>query len=242
MAEVTYDGFTYDLDTPKVSIDGIEHTAAKFTEYEAKIWHVQFSRLFALGDDPVARIMKAYQGHLFAGARVAKAALNDAVFAGVEGPASQMLFGELMAWHLHRTTDAGAETPSKNWIMSLTVDEDYWLGWGANNLNIADVDKDACPVVIAIADLTANRAVRSVKFKIGDVDYKPIGLERLQIAPSGYRIPIVPVKTLIFTPREKYQARTYSDAAIISGKLMLIGLTYGLGSYLTNLYKSTVTL
>jgi len=242
MAELVLNDFTYDLDTSKVSIDGVDLTAAKFTEMEAKIWDTQFMRLFALGNDPVSTIMRAYRGHLFAAARIAKAALNEAVFAGVEGPASQMLFGELMAWHIHRTTDAGAETPSKNWIMSLTVDEDYWVGWGANNLNICNVDKDACVVAIGVADLTTNRAVRSIKFKIGDVDHKPIGVERRQLAPSGYRIPVIPIKTLIFTPRVTYQARTYSDAAITGGKLALVGLTYGLGSYMTNLYKATVSL
>lgn len=238
---IEIDGFTYDLDTSKIELDGIEYTASKFSEIEARIWHIQFSRFFAMGDDPVANLMKAYRGHLFAAARVAKNALNNPVFAGVEGGTTQMLVQELQAWHIMRTT-ATTETPAKNWLYTLTVDEDYWIGYGADNLLAANIDKDACPVIIGIADLTANRAVRAVKIKVGDADYKPIGLERLQLAPAQDRVPVMAIKTLILTPRQIVQARTYSDAAITNGKLVLIGLTYGLGSYLTNLYKTTVTL
>jgi len=241
MATIEINGFTYDLDTPKVELDGVEYAAAKFSEREAKIWQIVFDRLFALGDDPVASILKAYRGHLFAAARVAKMALNEPVFGGVEGGTTMMLMQELQAWHILRTADS-TETPAKNWLMSLTVDEDYWIGWDVNNLKAANIDKDACPVLVGLADLTTNRAVRSVKFKVGDADYKPVGTERLQLAPSGYRTPVIPMKTLVLTPRQIVQARTYSDAAITSGKLSLIGITYGLGSYLTNLYKPTVTL
>jgi hypothetical protein len=234
-------GFTYDLDTPKVELDGIEYSAAAFNEMETRIWDITFRRLFALGEDPVARIFKAYQGHLFAAARVAKAALNNPVFAGAEGASTQMVMQELQAWHVFRTTDA-TETPAKSWIMSLTIDEDYWIGYGTNNLNSINIDKDLCPVLIALADLTTNRAVRSIKIKVGDVDHKPIGVERLQLAPASDRVPIMPIKTLILTPRQVVLGKTYSDAAITNGKLMLVGVTYGLGSKLTYQYYTKVDL
>jgi len=241
MATIIIDGFTYDLSTPEVTLDGITYAAAAFTEEEARLWDAVFGKLFALGDDPVASLMKAKKGHLFFAARVAKAALEGRPFGGVEGGTTEILMQELQAWHILRTT-ASTETPAKNWLFSLTVDEDYWIGYGTNNLSPANIDKDACPVIIGAADLTANRAVTRVKFKVGDAEYKPIGIERLQLAPATDRVPIMPIKTLILTPRQIVQARTYSDAAITNGKLMLIGITYGLGSYLTNLYKDTVSL
>jgi len=241
MATIVIDGFTYDLSTPEVILDGISYTAAAFTQEEARLWDAVFGKLFALGDDPVASLMRAKKGHLFFAARVAKAALEGRPFGGVEGGTTEILMQELQAWHILRTT-ASPETPAKNWLFSLTVDEDYWIGYDTNNLTPANIDKDACPVIIGIADLTANRAVTRIKFKVGDDEKKPIGVERLQLAPARDRVPIMPVKTLILTPRQIVQARTYSDAAIANGKLELVGITYGLGSYLTNLYKATVSL
>ncbi len=239
--QVILDGFTYDLDTPQINLDGIDLQAAEFSENEAKVWHIQFNRLFALGNDPVSQLFRAFQGHLFAAARVAKQSLNNPVFAGVEGGATQMIMQELQAWHVMRTTDA-TETPMKNWLMSLTVDEDNWIGYGAANATLINIDKDVCPVIIGVADLTTARAVRSIKFKIGDADHKPIGIERVQIAPAADRVPVLPTKTLILTPRSTVSAKTYSDAVVTGGKLMLLGLSYGLGSFLTYQYKATVSL
>jgi hypothetical protein len=241
MVTAVFNGFTYDLDTPNIELDGISNRAAAFTVDEARLWDLQFNRLFASGNDPVSALYRSYQGHLFAAARIAKSALNEPVFAGVEGGASQMVMQELQAWHLLRTT-ASTETPATGWAFSLTTGSDYWIGYDTNNLVAANVDKDICPVVIGIADLTATRQVRMIKFKIGDTDHKPCGVERNQLAANGFRVPVMPIKTLIFTPRTPYSAQTYCNGAVTTGELRLIGISYGLGSLLTNMYKSTVSL
>ena len=238
--KIELNGFTYDLETPSVVLDGNTYSAASFTETEARIWDIVFRRLFALGNDPVSEIMRAFQGHLFAGARVAKMAFNEPSFAGVEGATTEMLMQELQAWHILRTTATGAETPADTWIRDFAAGEDNWIGWGTNYANPIKIDRHCCPVLIGLADLSVNRGVRAIKVKVGDTDHKPVGTERLQIAPSSDRVPVMPMKTLIFTPGQTVHGKTYSDAAVVGGKLVLLGITYGLGSYLTNMVKTTV--
>lgn len=259
MTTLQLDGFTYDLSTTPISLDGIEYTASRFTEIEARIWHIQFDRLFAPGNDPVSQIMRAYRGHIFAGGRIAKAALGEPVFAGVEGGTTQMLFQELQAWHLQRmpavrTATGGptVETPARSWRISLdTVAGDHnLLGWGTGTIavpgdlrpNPVNIDKDVAMVLVGISDLTVNRQLRALKFRIGDTEHKPIGTERLQLAPGRDRTPVMAIKTLVLTPRQIVRATAAIDAPISDGKIVLIGLSYGLGSYLTNIYRSTVTL
>ncbi len=234
------DSYPYYLEG-NVNVDGVDWTAEPFSEEEVKQWVVQFNRYFAT-DDPIGKLFNDRRGHLFAAARIAKSKLaGSPVFAGVEGPSNALLFQELQAWHILRTTGA-TETPSKSWIMSLTVDEDYWIGYNTDNLSAINIDKELLVVPIAVADLTTNRAVRSLKIKVGDVDRKPIGIKRLHVAPVGYRVPVIPIPTLILPPKETVLGKVYSDAAVTSGDLFLIGLTYGLGSKLTLQYKTTVDL
>lgn len=203
--------------------------------------------------DVLSQLLQSRKDHVRSGVAAAKSVFTSAVFKGVEGAGSDIVFGPIRAWHILRTTDAGAETTTQGWdlwngaVATLTPTAwaqfaDNWIGWGANNGTAINIDRRALIVVLGFAELSENSPVESIQLQINGDTMTPTSLQQnVQLAPSDSRVPIVPCRTVILRPGDAVLGTAYTDISQIS-KLIAVGVTIGTANYMNNHRLATVQL
>lgn len=249
----------------QVIIDGISYTAKPLSLAEARIWTAELDTLIApvktditskklidgtlvsidsktIPVGNIAGLLREKVQHLYMACMASKVAIDgQLLFTGFYAKPGEMGWRHIKPCDVMRST-AGTETPVDTWEFAFANNDDYWIGWNTNNTTKIDVDKNICVCAIGLATSSANFNVEQVKFTQNTQEQNPIQLKPLMAmadAIEGKRV--MGMKTLFAKARALLLAQSYSFAANTC-ELMLVGVTYGDGKYLTDFTKTSVEL
>lgn len=233
----------------QVEIDGMSFPATPFDEEELGIFDDHYDTLIApviysagkyVPLNNTAAILQGKKMHVLFAGMVAKRKFN-LTFKGYYANTGELGFRPIKPTDVMRNA-ADPEVCTDTWDFQFAADSDYWIGWKADNLTPIHIDKDCLVIPVAIANTSPSQVVEQIKFKVGDITHKPIVLDTmLTMADTKDRVPIMPIKSMIFSPRDTVHGEAYSAAAG-TNHLALVGVTFGLGSFLAPFVQTSVAL
>jgi len=187
----------------------------------------------------IAALLQAKAAHILAAGQIIKKAGDMGVFYGYFCNADQYGFREIKPSDIMRTTDT-TETPSDTWSFSFSADEGNWIGYSTGYGTAVNIDKELGMCVTGIANLSDSQVVEQVYFKIGNIDMPPIILKPVvTLADSDYRVPVKPIPTMIFKPKDTVFAKAYCSSAA-TNEVVLLGVTFGKGRKLHTFKPTSV--
>ncbi|HIE41398.1 MAG TPA: hypothetical protein EYP80_01915 [Candidatus Aenigmarchaeota archaeon] len=248
------------MDRTEVSIEGITYAASPFSLEELIVFIKEFNTVIAPVSETVeispdgmtvrytpmssvSAILRQKAAHILAGGMIAKKKIGGGLtFGGYYANVGTLGWRHIKPIDVLRTTST-TETPYDSWSMSYSAGNSNYIGYGTNRATTINIDKNICVVPVGIGNKTVhNQVVEQMKFKVGDNDFKPVMLDPLlHFRDSGNNVPVMSMKTMIFPPRGKVfaQARASTDG---SNQIVLLGVTFGDGGYLTDLTRTSVEL
>lgn len=146
--------------------------------------------------------------------------LDNPAFGGIYPDTNQLGFSLIRPSHVGRT-DWDVSWTSAGWI-------DY-IGTSSAPYQMSD---EAGVVAIGIVSYAPQPIVDALKVTIGDTSYVPYVVKPIQLKDNKNNIAVYPIPTLAVTPKNTVYVQLHSDK-VGDDEVALVGLTYGLGSYLT---------
>ncbi len=248
------------MDSKDVSIEGIRYKAQPFSLNELRIFIKEFNTVIAPVREIVSfgptglsvtfeplnnmsAVLRQKAAHILAGGMIAKKKIGGGLsFGGYYANVGVLGWRHIKPIDVLRTTST-TETPYDSWSISYSAGNNNYIGYSTDRSTTINIDKNICVVPVAIGNKTVeNQVIEQVKFKVGDNDFKPVMLDpMLHFIDSEFNMPVIPMKTMIFPPRGKIFAQARASASG-TNQLVLVGVTFGDGGYLTDLTRTTVEL
>lgn len=155
----------------------------------------------------------------------------DAPIKGVLAGDSEVAVQLLRPGHILRTTST-TETPTNDWTVTLTADDDYWIGFGTTNTSAINVSQYLTLLLLGISfSQGSNPVLEELLVQVGNTTYPVIVVRQSWAADNPNRVRAVRFHPILAEPRQTVLAQTYSIAAG-SQELVLLGLALGPGRYL----------
>lgn len=209
---------------------GNQMEAENLAQGEMDILHHDVLERLAWGNSFYRDLFQSNMTNIEAAARVAKKQLA-APFTGAFAADSQVGVQLIRPGHLLRST-SGTETAQNDWTFTFTDNGDYWIGYDTNNTTAVHVDKRACILVLGIAFTQGNGpCVEELLVQIGSTSYPVQVIRSAWFADNPNRIRAARIYPWLLEPKATALVQTYS---LVGGtqEMVLLGLTFGLGSYL----------
>ena len=194
---------------------------------ELDIFKAQFAVLLAAPGSEERRLMLDRLAVYIMGIRAIKHELNDVKFAGINPEDTEIGFG-----HLRPQFFRAAAAYKTNW--NLVMVANTWTDWlyeaAANPFTVG---KDFGLIITHLKSLTTPDPFLSEgRFKVGRTgELIPIDTRNLRLADTENGVPIVPIHSIIATPKSSLYAQGKADVAG-TDEAAIGGLVVGLGRVL----------
>lgn len=220
----------------EVRVAGKEYVGEALTGEEKKLLLHHVYDYLARGNPFLLETFKLNEEAIIGAAQVAKEKF-DAAFNGTLAEDSQVGVQLIRPGHILRTT-ATMETASNTWSFSFAAGPDYWIGYGADNRLPVNIDRELLILMMGI-DFGQNSTpvAEELLIHVGETTY-PIIVIRQAWAADNRTARFHPI---LAEPRQRVLGQTYSIAAGVND-LVLLGLTFGLGSKLRLQSYSSISL
>ena len=164
-----------------------------------------------------------------------------APFTGMSAGDGEIGLQKIRSGHLLRTTGT-TETPNNDWSVAFTSGNDYWMGYSTNNTTAANMDKEACVLILGLMFTQGGQPnVEELYWQVGGTTYPVEVIRDAWAADNDFGVRGIPIRPKLFVPKATYLVQARSTNAG-TNELVALGVTFGLGRYLRQQSYSTVSL
>ena len=165
----------------------------------------------------------------------------EAAFTGLSAGDGEIGLQKIRSGHIKRTTDT-TETPSNAWSFDFAAGNDYWLGYSTNNTTAANMDKEACVLILGLMFTQgAQPSVEELYWAVGGTTYPVEVIRDAWAADNDFGVRGIPIRPKLLVPKATYLVQARSTNAG-TNELVALGVTFGLGRFLRLQSYSTVSL
>ena len=224
----------------KVVFENEQYNGADLTPEELALLQKQIDTMFTARGSFYEELLKENFQKVVGALQVAKEYFK-APFTGMSAGAGEIGMQKIRAGHLKRTTGT-TETPNNDWNFSFTSGNDYWLGYSTNNTTAANMDKEACVLVLGLMFTQgAQPVVEELFWKVGQTEYPIEVIRDAWAADNDFGVRGIPIRPKLLVPKSTYLVQSRETSAG-DNELVALGVTFGLGRYLVQQSYSTVSL
>lgn len=162
-----------------------------------------------------------------------------ATFRGIEASSSELGVRLIRAGDIMRTTGT-TEAPSNDWTFAFAAGSGNWLGFSATNGTDLNIDKRMLMLVLGVMFTQGTSpVVEDIQWKIGGQTFPMEVIRHAWVADNENRVRIASIRPKILSPKQtiNVQARTTLAG---TNELTVVGLTFGLGSFLNLIAPAAV--
>lgn len=164
----------------------------------------------------------------------------QATFRGISAGTSELGVRLIRAGDIMRTT-GGTETPNNNWEFAFgTAGNNNFIGFGTSNGTAINIDKRILILVLgAMFTQGGSPVAEDFSWQIGGTTFPMEVIRHAWVSDNENRVRVAALRPKILSPKQTVytQVRT---SLVATNELVLVGLTFGLGSYLNLLAPSAV--
>ena len=218
---------------PTVIFENEELNGISLTAGEETLLQKQLYQFIAAHQSFLEDLFRDNYANIVAGLQVAKAELGAAPFRGMYAGDSELAMQLIRPGYVLRTTGA-TETPLNTWSVTLTVDNDYWIGFDTNNTTAINVDKRACLIPLAVAWTQGGLpTVEEVYVQLGGTSYPVNVIRHGWYADNPNQVRYARIRPQIWKPKARplVQVRSISAA---TQELVLVGIAFVMGDLARN--------
>lgn len=223
------------------------YTGIELTPSEEALLERQVAAYLAEGDGYMAELYAMNIQNIKLAAQVAKYKL-DAPFAGMLASDAEVGLQRIRPGHILRDTTT-AETCINTWLSNsiesgaFVAGADYFIGFGSSNDEAANIDKEACVLLLgAEFSQGVSPVVEELLVQVGNITYPVIVLRDAWAADNKNRRRATRFHPILLEPKATVLGQVYSRAASSVQELRLLGVTFGYGRYLRKQTYSTPSL
>lgn len=226
------------MTVPKVEWEGEVYTRELLDADEERLLRTQLFGYLAANNSFLMELFRDMYPVIKYGAEVAKNDLK-AVFRGLFAGDSEIGMSMIRPNHVLRTTGA-TETNTNDWTVTLTADDDYWIGFGTNNTTAINIDKRLCVVPLGVwFTQGGNPTVEELYIQVGAVTYPVQVIRHAWVADNPHGVRACRIRPMIWKPKSRPLVQTYSINAAVQ-EMILVGVSFGMGDLLRTQAPTTV--
>ena len=213
----------------RVIFENEGYNADPLTVDEQQVLQEQIAAYFAAPGSFYAWLLQTNFQKIVGALGVAKAYFK-APFTGMSAGDGEIGMQKIRSGHFRRTT-ATTEAADNDWSFAFTAGNDYWVGFSTNNTTAANIDKEACVLILGVMfTQTGVPVVEELYPQIGGVTYPVEVLRDAWTADNDFGVRGVPVRPKILVPKATVLWQTRETNAG-TNELVALGVTFGMGRY-----------
>lgn len=223
----------------KIIFENESYNGADLAPHEQGLLQKQIETMFTARGSFYEELLKENFQKIAGALAVAKEYFK-APFTGMSAGDGEIGLQKIRSGHLKRTTGT-TETPSNDWTFSFASGNDYWLGYSTNNTTAANMDKEACVLVLGLMFTQgAQPVVEELYWQVGGTTYPVEVIRDAWAADNDFGVRGIPIRPKLLVPKATYLVQSRCTNAG-DNELVALGVTFGLGRFLRLQSYSTVS-